>query len=129
MGYGRLCVPRKVNSLPRTESGHWGRVGERASHALGFALSSSRPVRMPDKSLKARKVQSRSAAKDVNDPNGSSSVSVTNVDTSAKPNKTLTWLEIPDWQKDNEYILSGYRSSHGRCLASTQHSSLLRIMR
>jgi hypothetical protein len=23
--------------------------------------------------------------------------------------KTLTWLEIPAWQRDNEYIVSGYR--------------------
>ena len=26
-----------------------------------------------------------------------------------KTNKTLTWLEIPEWQRDNEYILTGYR--------------------
>ncbi|CCL99603.1 uncharacterized protein FIBRA_01621 [Fibroporia radiculosa] len=25
--------------------------------------------------------------------------------------RTLTWLEIPAWQKDNEYILTGYRRS------------------
>ena len=23
--------------------------------------------------------------------------------------KTLTWEQIDEWQKDNEYILSGYR--------------------
>lgn len=22
---------------------------------------------------------------------------------------TLEWLEIPEWQRDNEYILTGYR--------------------
>ena len=26
-----------------------------------------------------------------------------------KASKTLTWREIPEWQRDNEYILSGYR--------------------
>ncbi len=25
------------------------------------------------------------------------------------PNLTLTWQEIPSWQKDNEFILTGYR--------------------
>ncbi|KAL6306369.1 HlyIII-domain-containing protein [Sparassis latifolia] len=41
---------------------------------------------------------------------------------SIKPTRrTLTWLEIPDWQKDNEYILTGYRrvqSSWRGCAAS-----------
>lgn len=23
--------------------------------------------------------------------------------------RTLTWKEIPDWQRDNDYILTGYR--------------------
>lgn len=27
----------------------------------------------------------------------------------AKGKRTLTWKEIPSWQQDNEYILSGYR--------------------
>ncbi|TBU44749.1 HlyIII-domain-containing protein [Dichomitus squalens] len=37
------------------------------------------------------------------------------------PRKTLTWLEIPEWQRDNEYILTGYRRATGSwraCAAS-----------
>ncbi|PIL23492.1 hypothetical protein GSI_14803 [Ganoderma sinense ZZ0214-1] len=38
-------------------------------------------------------------------------VAVTMVDggKARKASKTLTWLEIPEWQRDNEYILTGYR--------------------
>ena len=59
----------------------------------------------------------------VEDPNGRPTIAVTDLDggKSRKPSvhggaarKTLTWLEIPEWQKDNEYILSGYR----RCVCA-----------
>ena len=38
-------------------------------------------------------------------------VAVTVVDggKARKTSKTLTWLEIPEWQRDNEFILTGYR--------------------
>jgi len=42
-------------------------------------------------------------------------------DTNAVRNTTLTWLEIPEWQRDNGYILTGYRrvqNSWRGCLAS-----------
>jgi len=41
--------------------------------------------------------------------------------TSAADSKTLSWSEIPEWQRDNEYILSGYRPVQNRwlgCVAS-----------
>ncbi|KDQ58613.1 hypothetical protein JAAARDRAFT_206498 [Jaapia argillacea MUCL 33604] len=40
---------------------------------------------------------------------------------SAAKTKTLSWVEIEDWQRDNEYILSGYRRAQYTfrgCLAS-----------
>lgn len=54
------------------------------------------------------------------DRNGRPTIAVTAVDGGGKSratahgSKTLTWLEIPEWQKDNEYILSGYR----RCVSA-----------
>ncbi|KAF8824880.1 hypothetical protein HHX47_DHR7000338 [Lentinula edodes] len=38
-----------------------------------------------------------------------------------KPSKTITWNEIPQWQKHNKYIFSGYRRSQytwGGCIHS-----------
>ena len=54
---------------------------------------------------------------EVKDPSGIPTIAVTDADSgqpaksarSGSGSKTLTWWEIPDWQKDNEYILSGYR--------------------
>ena len=54
---------------------------------------------------------------EVKDPSGTPTIAVTEADSgqpaksarSGSGSKTLTWWEIPDWQKDNEYILSGYR--------------------
>ncbi|OSD01469.1 HlyIII-domain-containing protein [Trametes coccinea BRFM310] len=80
---------------------------------------------MREKPLRERKAHSSSLAKDVKDPNGAPSVSVRSAVAHGEPgkvlSKTLTWLEIPDWQKDNEYILTGYRratASWRACAAS-----------
>ncbi|KAI0366813.1 HlyIII-domain-containing protein [Pilatotrama ljubarskyi] len=81
---------------------------------------------MHEKGLRSRKVQPDNPAKDVKDPNGPPSTFVRDVvNGPAKAEealkKTLTWLEIPDWQKDNEYILTGYRratASWRDCAAS-----------
>ncbi|KAI0763120.1 HlyIII-domain-containing protein [Trametes elegans] len=68
---------------------------------------------MREQPLRERKTQPDSPAQAVRDPNGPPSISVQDVETDAsrgKPrSKTLTWLEIPQWQRDNEYILTGYR--------------------
>ncbi|CDO70488.1 hypothetical protein BN946_scf184569.g31 [Trametes cinnabarina] len=70
---------------------------------------------MQEKTLRRRISQTQDPAKDVKDPNGVPSVSVKTEVAHTEPgkalSKTLTWLEIPDWQKDNEYILTGYRSA------------------
>ncbi|KAH9899349.1 HlyIII-domain-containing protein [Cubamyces lactineus] len=81
---------------------------------------------MHETPLRERKVQLSNPAKDVKDANGAPSLSVKTVsEAHAEPDKlsrkTLTWLEIPDWQKDNEYILTGYRratASWRACAAS-----------
>lgn len=38
--------------------------------------------------------------------------------------KTITWSELPEWRKDNEYIVTGYR----RFAANAQLSSLVGLM-
>ncbi|KAH9855334.1 HlyIII-domain-containing protein [Lenzites betulinus] len=56
---------------------------------------------------------------DVKDPSGPPPISVKAESTSKS--KTLTWVEIPAWQQDNEYILTGYRratASWRTCAAS-----------
>ncbi|KAI8969396.1 HlyIII-domain-containing protein [Trametes punicea] len=80
---------------------------------------------MHEKTLRERKLQPHNPAKDVKDPSGLPSVSVKTVVKQVEPgeplSKTLTWLEIPEWQKDNEYILTGYRratASWRQCAAS-----------
>ncbi|KAI0720700.1 HlyIII-domain-containing protein [Cerioporus squamosus] len=77
---------------------------------------------MRDTLLRARK-----SAGEVKDPNSSVAVAVAEVDSSTSKargktsSKTLTWLELPEWQKDNEFILTGYRratASWRACAAS-----------
>jgi hypothetical protein len=40
---------------------------------------------------------------------GESTVDMLSPKRNASAKLTLSWLDIPEWQKDNEYILTGYR--------------------
>ncbi|KAF9467870.1 hemolysin-III related-domain-containing protein [Collybia nuda] len=47
--------------------------------------------------------------------------SISRKKTDKPPKKTLTWLEIPHWQRDNEFIVTGYRRVQNNwkgCIAS-----------
>ncbi|KAI0631080.1 HlyIII-domain-containing protein [Trametes polyzona] len=81
---------------------------------------------MHEKPLRERKVRSEDPANGVKDLNERVTGAIENAThahaASGKPqSKTLTWLEIPEWQRDNEYILTGYRratASWRACAAS-----------
>ncbi|GAW05141.1 hypothetical protein LENED_006978 [Lentinula edodes] len=36
----------------------------------------------------------------------------------------LTWSELPEWMKDNEYIISGYRSNTGKVVSNLHNESV-----
>lgn len=57
-----------------------------------------------------RVVVQTSAIEDPNAPPCLLAKDTTHTSTPGKAqSKTLTWLELPEWQRDNEYILTGYR--------------------
>ncbi|OJT07491.1 hypothetical protein TRAPUB_1676 [Trametes pubescens] len=68
---------------------------------------------MPGKPPRQRKTRRDDPASVIKDPNSPSSLLAKDAPHTSMPgkaqSKTLTWLELPEWQRDNEYILTGYR--------------------
>ena len=67
------------------------------SHACDQSACYSRPRRLPGMQ-RARKTSTSLAASSVNA-----------VKKAVEVSKTIAWAELEEWQRDNEYILAGYR--------------------